>query len=115
MAKCECGAFVIWKYVNEKGRPSQWQCFDEDGETVHWDNHSKRKFDRIKASGKPFVEQREKEYVEGYKTMFKSSGEQLTRCEALPVRGDQYKPYGACRDCVPPWEVCPDCPDRIAA
>lgn len=30
------------------------------------------------------------------------------------IRGENYKPTGLCKQCVPPWEVCPiGCPDAF--
>lgn len=105
----ECGLSVEWK------RESQtWQCFNPDG-SVHWDKCSATKFARIKRTGIPFAARRIGEQVEGYKTPLKKSGEQLTRAAADVIEGDCFELSGACKNCVPPWEVCEKCPDKLEA
>jgi len=29
------------------------------------------------------------------------------------IAGENYKPSGLCKNCVPPWEDCLECPDRL--
>lgn len=105
----QCGGRVIWR--REGGK---LQCFNADGATIHWDTCSKRRFERIKATGRLFEEDRAIEAVAGYKTKLKKSGEQLFRCAAKSIRGPAFKESGDCGQCVAPWEVCPrPCPNAI--
>lgn len=107
MSLCkQCGLEVRWLKI--KGR---WHCWNAGTETDHFDLCSKAKFERIKRTGVRFEGKRQ----DGYLTVFKPSGVQLTRDAAKPVRGSLYAPTGLCRDCVPPWEICEDCPDRLLA
>jgi len=64
MSACkQCGASVIWKRVtNDKGR-EQWQCFNADGVTVHWDSCSKRRWQQVKATGQRFENEHESGYA----------------------------------------------------
>jgi hypothetical protein len=102
----QCGADVIWKKVtNDKGR-QQWQCFNADGVTVHWDSCSKRRWQQVKATGERFESTMESGYANSV------HGTKFDRLNAPIARG-KIKRSGKCRDCVPPWELCPGCPDSI--
>lgn len=108
--KCrECGLMVIWKYVSGiKGQKDSWQCYNRDGITVHWDLCSKTRFDAIKKTGEAFDYGTEK----GYYTDLKPSGIQFTFQSSGVVPGS--KPFsGQCKNCMPPWEVCEKCPDKL--
>ena len=117
MSLCkQCDARVVWKQGTVPGKPKQWQCFNADSSTVHWDQCSQLRTAAIKRTGTPFYEEGMHEKVWGYKTPLKKSGELLMRSEPhKAVKGTRFKHSGKCRECVPPWEVCNKCPDRIAA
>ena len=108
MTSCKaCGASVIWRRVqNDKG-VLQWQCFNADGKTVHWDACSKRRWQQVKATGIRFEEKMESGYAHSI------HGTKFDRQTAKMIKGKRRS--GECRDCVPPWETCSKCPDAIEA
>jgi hypothetical protein len=102
MARCaKCGAEIRWERKN-----ARWFCFNADG-SDHWDACSKRRWRQVKATGERFEREDESGYansVHGTKFDMKSSGFR---------RGADYRPSGLCKNCVPPWETCPECPDAL--
>lgn len=111
MSICKaCASNVVWKREAGTGK---WQCFERDGITVHWDQCSQRKFEAIKRTGTLFQSKRGKETVTGYFTSLKKSGEQLVRSEGIVRRGDLFKRNSTCQECIPPWEICTECPATI--
>jgi len=104
--KCkQCGLNVTWRKVDGKK-----QCFDASTDTVHWDRCSAERFAKIKATGKRF----ETETEAGYFTALKKCGVQYTKLMAPEIVGEDYRVSGRCKNCVPPWEVCPNgCPDAL--
>ena len=110
MANCKkCGGNVTWKKIGNR-----WVCHNAGTKTDHWDSCSKRRTERIMATGLPFTKETGREYIEGFKTDLKPSGEMLMLCAHVAIRGKHYRPSGDCAQCVPPWEICGwPCPDAI--
>jgi hypothetical protein len=102
----QCGDEVIWKRVMLASGRGQWQCFNNDGVTVHWDSCSKRRWQQTKATGERFESASESGYANSV------HGTKFDRLASPVIRG-QVKLSGQCRDCVPPWEVCSACPDAF--
>ena len=102
-----CGADVIWKQItNDKGA-RQWQCFNVDGVTTHWDQCSKRRWEQVKATGERF----ERKRASGYANSVHGTKYDLL---VAPVMRGKIGLSGNCRDCVPPGEVCPAvCPEAM--
>lgn len=102
-----CGASVIWKQItNDRGK-LQWQCFNADSVTIHWDSCSKRRWEQVKATGERF----EEKMASGYAGSV--HGTKFDMQTRKPIKGKHSKRSGQCRDCVPPWEICPACQDAI--
>lgn len=104
MSTCkECGAPVKWVHVRRR-----WQCLNPDG-SDHWDRCSQLRFERIKREGKYFeTDSGDK----GYITALKKSGVQLVQ-QSSGVIASSRGAVSACRNCVPPWEVCETCPNAL--
>jgi hypothetical protein len=109
VVKCrQCSLPVVWRQVDIKGQRSTLQCFNEDG-SVHWDRCSQTRFEKIKATGVAF----DHKISKGYFTHLKSSGVQYTYEASKAIKGVNYHPSGKCNNCVPPWETCESCPDKL--
>lgn len=106
MSICKaCGGVIAWK----RDASGKWRGLNGDGVTDHWDSCSKRKFERIKASGDYFEIEQDK----GYFTNLKNSGVQYIEQHSEIFRGNKFKNVDC--DCVP-WETCPKkCRARLAA
>jgi hypothetical protein len=97
---------VSWIQTN-----GRWQCFNAGTDTIHWDTCSAERFRKIQETGRAFSTPP----ADGYITPLKRSGVQFTRLSAQEIIGKDYQTSGACRNCVPPWEKCPNgCQDEIA-
>jgi hypothetical protein len=100
----QCGAPVAWKQID-----GRWHCHNQDG-SDHWDRCSQLRFERIKREGEYFAL---KNGDKGYWTHLKNSGVQFVQQTSGLVRSSA-GPIVECRQCVPPWEVCPNqCPNAI--
>lgn len=84
----------------------RWACHNPDG-SDHWDLCSKTRWEQVKATGQRFDDKRQSGYA------YSVHGTKLDRISADTIKGKKYKISGLCKDCVPPWEVCAECPDRI--
>lgn len=110
MTNCtECGGEVEWLKI--KGR---WHCHNLDG-SDHWDLCSKRKWQQVKETGERFENEKPDRHtiVSGYRKSI--HGTKLSRDARRPVKGSQYLISGKCKQCMPPWEICGTCPDRLEA
>lgn len=102
MSTCkQCGLEVKWVKNGER-----FNCLNADG-SDHWDLCSLTRWLQVKATGQRFENQRESGYANSI------HGTKLDRLSAKPIPGEHYKPSGDCKNCVPPWELCPDCPDGL--
>lgn len=113
MTTCrQCGLTVVWQRQQEKTPPYRERmfCYNPDG-SDHWDLCSKTRTARIVASGEPFQRQRRGKRETGYTTPLKNSGE-LLMSVSVPAKG--CAPKADCRQCLPPWEICAECPIRLA-
>ncbi len=106
MSACkQCGLSVQWIKVGRK-----WFCYNEGTTTDHWDACSKERTTRIRRTGIPF----DGEFEAGYETDLKKSGVLYMRQHKMAVEGKRFKLSGTCKQCVPPWEVCPHgCADEF--
>ena len=106
MSKCkQCGAIVRW--IREQGR---WRCLNVADAKDHWDQCSRRRWQQVKETGERF----ETKEASGYRNSI--HGTKYDRIAAKPIRGALYRePSGKCKDCVPPWEACAECPDQFLA
>lgn len=102
-ATCKrCGGAVFWMKV--QGKPN---CFDLDGK-VHWDTCSKRRWQQTKETGERFSTKN----GSGFKNSV--HGTKFEHIVGPTITGERYRePSGKCKHCVPPWEHCPGCPDRL--
>lgn len=105
MSNCkECGSEVNWVKVARR-----WFCHNPDG-SDHWDLCSKLKTERIKRTGEYIEIEEDKAYL----TAFKKSGIHYMEQHANVARGKKFKKSRGCKQCVPPWEICPNgCPNSI--
>jgi len=95
MATCkQCGSPVKW--IKEDGRK---YCQNPDG-SDHWDLCAKLRFESIKRSGTFFST----EHADGYYTAKKKSGVLFTRISSKRAA----KKVPTCKNCVLPWEICPN-------
>lgn len=108
--KCKsCGLTVVWTLQKDPAtNKERWYCFNNGTNTDHWDLCSKTRFEKIKRTGDPFDHGDER----GYYTELKPSGVQFTFQKAV-VRGVNYSHSEDCENCVPPWERCEKCPDKL--
>lgn len=108
MTNCtECGGEVQWLKIKDR-----WHCHNPGG-SDHWDLCSKRKWEQVKATGERFINEKLSpgERADGYRNSI--HGTKKSRHAYAPVGKVKLSPD--CQQCVPPWEACPTCPDRIAA
>jgi hypothetical protein len=99
----QCGDPIQWTKVD-----GNWRCFNAGTETDHWDLCSKRRAENITRTGQAFSEKRGRDVVTGFRTNLKNSGEMLTRIDGKPIKGKSYVRDDNCKQCVPPWEKCPN-------
>lgn len=104
----QCGLEIRWIWTWEPGKRRTIQCFDLDGK-IHWDKCSATRFARIQRTGEKFDEG----HTKGYYTPLKKSGVQYTQQTSGSIRGRNYHPSGACKQCCPPWGLCETCPDKL--
>jgi len=100
----ECGSTVEWV----RGK-KHMECRNPDG-SDHWDKCAQLKMARIRRTGEFFEEPN----ATGYLTAFKKSGVAYTMLIGAPS-GPVVIDKKGCKDCVPPWERCPNrCPIEFA-
>jgi hypothetical protein len=114
MSQCaECGAEVDW--VQIKGR---WYCHNAGTQIDHWDACSKRKWQQVTKTGARFEGKvmRSSDYsAVGVADGFAHSihGTKLSRHAIPSKKGDKFRTSEICKNCIPPWEACGDCPLTI--
>lgn len=106
MSACKaCGLPIKWTRIEGK-----WFCFNEGTTVSHLDACSQARTARIVLTGKAFTSK----YEAGYETTLRKSGVLLMRQHKKAIAGTGFKLSGTCKQCVPPWEACPNgCADEI--
>lgn len=98
----QCGGEIRWTRENDR-----WQCYNAGTDEIHWDTCSRRRWQQTKATGVRF----ENESQTGYTRSV--HGTKLESTTGKWITGSDYREDTSCRNCVPPWEVCPGCPNNL--